>query len=567
MYVDKMLGVYVPPEVLFPEVVVSEDNIHALLKQLSLTDTLFWCARINAILSNRSLKNKEKQNELVNLFFSNDDIAVINDYLIRYQKDAERSVVFFRFQILEVAVHALAVSEDLPGDGQTFSEKDTRDRFNQCALIASELWGQRVYKYADDAGDNRKWLGCFRRAVETTRPMPSLGRVLGRSLLLFTNLINVYDNRFAQRFEEISGVSLEDYFDCCCFVLGKLSANESGFDVFDENYLQNTRYHQVWAQFVSRYSIEVCELQSKVQNGICEQESLIRILRNTPLIKTANGQVFVIDKVLFSELIKCGPLFTVARQNTNVFSAFGYAFERYINDILTRVFDSHSLILAQRYFPNLRDKIVGHNDIEIDGFLHEGHSVVLFEMKSSFLADNKISASPEELVEVLDHKYFMTEGEKNKGITQLSRIIRYITDGLWNKTPSGLAFNRNQMFYPVLVVHDELLTVPIYTEYLAAKFEESLGMVNESGVINVNGFKIAPLIVMSIEDIEDIEFSLNDMSFIELLRLYSMDVADRKISFHDYARWKNGKIKLVANESLNKVADERLKTLTSGLKI
>ncbi len=66
--------IHVPYETLFHDGPVTFDRFKQLLKTLSRTDTLFWCARLNLILANPNLNEKTKQQRVLDCFFTEQQI-------------------------------------------------------------------------------------------------------------------------------------------------------------------------------------------------------------------------------------------------------------------------------------------------------------------------------------------------------------------------------------------------------------------------------------------------------------------------------------------------------------
>jgi len=114
--------------------------------------------------------------------------------------------------------------------------------------------------------------------------------------------------------------------------------------------------------------------------------------------------------------------------------------------------------------------------------------------------------------------------------------------------------------YPVLVVHDRLLQEPLVTKFLADLLTAELGASRVSGSWQwqVDGFRFAPLTILTIDDLENLESS-HGIDFIELLRSYSADVPKRNGSLHDYiASTEKFRDELRINQTLAKAARDFL---------
>src|SRR6267142_2606929 len=75
-------------------------------------------------------------------------------------------------------------------------------------------------------------------------------------------------------------------------------------------------------------------------------------------------------------------------------------------------------------------------------------------------------------------------------------------------------FANTSVIYPVLVVHDTRLDAPALGHFLENDFRSLLGTVPP-------GKRVAPLTVMTIQDLENLERSVESFSFVKLLEDYS----------------------------------------------
>ena len=127
----------------FPGVEASEDSMGAALALLSRDDTLFMCARINALVSGYSprLSAAERQRRALGLLCSPSELAAINSYAAVHGPP----VAFFRGQLLELARQVAIHCTNNDRDGETFQDQTIRSAFVRAALIASELWSRRIY--------------------------------------------------------------------------------------------------------------------------------------------------------------------------------------------------------------------------------------------------------------------------------------------------------------------------------------------------------------------------------------------------------------------------------------
>src|ERR1700738_1829999 len=110
------------------------------------------------------------------------------------------------------------------------------------------------------------------------------------------------------------------------------------------------------------------------------------------------------------------------------------------------------------------------------------------------------------------------EGTRGKGVAQLARSIGAIIRGEW--TGEHREFAATSVIYPVLVVHDTRLDAPALGHFLENDFRALLGAVP-------SGRRVAPLTDMTIQDLENLERSVESFSFAKLLEDYSRECPDR----------------------------------------
>ncbi len=171
------LGIYVPFDEIFPHASSDFASFQSGVRQLTRTDALFWCARLNLILSNPSNRDhRRKQESAIRVFFTADEIARINAFARTHQRegyDIGHIAVFFRGQLLELMRSVCLWCEDHPDDGITFERPTVRSTFAQVALMASDLWSRRVYgdRFSLDGGRDlaqNRALGAIRGAIADT---------------------------------------------------------------------------------------------------------------------------------------------------------------------------------------------------------------------------------------------------------------------------------------------------------------------------------------------------------------------------------------------------------------
>src|SRR5713226_1704990 len=207
---------YIPLSALFPDIHNDFETFKSLLQGLSLTDTLFWCARLNLVISNPDADHIMGQEFALKQFLTADQINSINNFA-RRNGGAQKNIVFFRGQLLELVRWVVLYCHDHPGDGTTFDDPEVRQKFVQAALIASDVWAKRVFgsRLSMNGGVSvarKRALGPFRKSIEATLSAPDLSRSLGRGWTLFEDYFPRSYQPFEDAFMSSTGLSIEEYY-------------------------------------------------------------------------------------------------------------------------------------------------------------------------------------------------------------------------------------------------------------------------------------------------------------------------------------------------------------------
>lgn len=552
------IGVYVPVSEIFPNVQSDFETFKSLLHRLSRTDTLFWCARLNLVISDSSdVDHLTRQQFGLNQFLTTEEINTVNDFARRHG-GAERVKVFFRGQLLELLRWVALCCHDHPGDGTTFENPEIRRKFAQAALLASDIWAKRVFenRFSLDGGVDiarERALGAIRKSIEATSSAPDLSKSLGRGWTLFRDYFPHRYQCFEEEFRSSTGLSIKEYYICLGAMIANFMNPKTGAGIFDSNLLgESTPYRDVLQKYIALESQTVDELRDalwgQVRRDINSYEDAppydYRPLREKPILRARDGRAIILDPVFYGEKASVGPIFLLTKKKSGdkaneIFGAFGNAFESYACDILERMFPDISGVLTKRLSCNIRGTDRAGNEIEIDACLNDVTEIVLFEMKAVWIREDEILTEDyERYLQHLRKKYGATGGtlrdRKNKGVGQLARVIKILASREW--LGQNKEFSETGLIYPVLVVHDPFLAAPVYGNFLASEFKTLLTPDAElrSGELKKGQIRIAPLIVMTVEDLEDLETSIEHFGFRGLLADYSRSCPDRLMSLHSF---------------------------------
>ena len=564
MKTQNSTGVFIPVSEIFPGVQSDIETLKQLLDSLSLTDTIFWCARLNNALSIRSQKvdHISRQQFGFNQFFTESEIDLVNEF-VKKHGDPERVTIFFRGQILELMRWVVLFCKDLPGDSNTFEDIKVRKTFGTAALIASDLWARRIFgnRFSLNGGVEKareRALGTIRKSVESMSSPPDTTKILGRGWALFSEYLNRYFATFENDFLEGYGISIEQYYICLAALLTNYFnpyIEKMGPGIFDTNTLgSGTPYDKILKIFISKESQTADEIKASLWGNVVEEinetEELppydFRSLREKPIFRAKDGRAIILDPFFFCEKATIGPIFHILKLNRHkkkaneIFGAFGNAFEDYTCDTLKRMFPDISNQTPKRLECNLEIKTSLSKDVlEIDALINDVIQVVLFEIKAVLIREDVILTDDyEDYLSHLREKYSLSELCDHrisvKGIGQIARIVSEISSEAQNSLASH--FKKTKIIFPVLLVHDPLLVAPVYGKFFADEFKTILNpdSTTRDGDFMKNTIRIKPLILMTIDDLENLETSIEHFGFKELLEDYSSSCRDRLVSLHNF---------------------------------
>ena len=277
MNTQNYTGVFIPVSEIFPETKSDFRTFKRLLGGLSRTDTIFWCARLNNVLSMPSEKvdHKARQQFGLSQFLTKKEIIAVNEF-VKNHGGVQKVTIFFRGQLLELIRWVVLLCNDLPGDGTTFEDNEVRKSFAKAALIASDLWARRVFgdRFSLNGGvekARKRALGSIRKSVESMSSPPDMSKTLGRGWVLFSEYIQRHYPSFEDDFQKGYGISLEHYYICLSALLTSflnpyVEKMESG--IFETNALgRGTPFRQVIEVFISRESQTADEINASLWNN------------------------------------------------------------------------------------------------------------------------------------------------------------------------------------------------------------------------------------------------------------------------------------------------------------
>jgi hypothetical protein len=575
-----IVGIYVPISAIFSETEPTFSSFRSLLGRLSRTDVLFWCARLNSIVSGQSgLNHEQRQAFCVQQFLSRAEIGLLDRFCSKQNRPAEDVTVFFRGQILELLRWAALYCDDRHGDGTTFEDPEVRRTFAQACCLASDFWSRRVYGEALDPADGldaarRRALGPFRKGMEGSLVPGELSQSLGRGWQLFREYVPREERDFESAFESATHLSTEDYFICWTALITNYAKPGTETTIFNaDSMAQPTACPDLFERFLALESQSADDLRSSLWPSVSREAASLsesypfdyRPLRERPILKTADGRLILMDPVFSYEKCSVGPLFhALSLFNANhLFEVFGKAFERYVCDSLARAFPKVKPALVALMSTTIEDRDRNGEQYEIDACINYVTDLVLFEIKAVWGQESKLSPqSSDALLRVLRERYSVTDTSV-KGVGQLARAINALVIRQWLGPRNE--FEAVRTIFPVIVVHDRLSASPGFGTFIVDEFRKTLLPHVEGwrGELTIGDIRIFAPIVLTVGDVELLEVSIERSGFRETLVDYCRWSPDRMLPFSNFLAEISGQGRVLANRAL---AATSIEVLTRAIK-
>jgi hypothetical protein len=386
------VGLTIPLDVLSSNLKPDRQTLLEILSGLSRDDTLLMCARLNTVVSGLNAEFTNGQQRALAFICNDEEIKKIGDFAKQHGGEA-RVVPFFRGQLLELIRYVAKYCGNLPDDGNTFQDPEVRSRFVKAALIAAQLWSDRVYGTRLSDHENVevarvRTLGAFRKGVEESNAAPFIGQLLGRGVFLFLTYFPLRYPNFHDEFVTASRLTPEEFFNCTAAMSFLTISDRSGSPIFNrEGMGTRTAYRELIPKYLKMESQDPEALRQSLWTNFEQIGS--RAIRERPILSLEDGRSIIIDPTFFNEKLSVGLLFALLRnaeksKANEIFGAFGLAFEDYAIDILKRMYP-HTGTLARRFSWNIKGRDQNGRALEIDAVVNDVKQIVVFEMKAAWL--------------------------------------------------------------------------------------------------------------------------------------------------------------------------------------
>ncbi len=482
-------------------------EINTLLAQLNREEILHYLFQLLNIISKPNASIKEQKQILA-------EISPVEkkDKIIKLIVKRKNAIFFFRGQICELINKALSFGDEKYDLKKALENAENREKLFKLLLLSSEIWSNKTYEiFRKEEVEYYHYAIAFRKGIEYANPSTEYYIYLAKTIELYNEIFPVVEKDFQKIFKDSIGLSVNEYIICYAYILTFINHNsECARGLFsDKSILDLTKDKELIIKFFENNSVELDQLY-KIKN-------ISEMLLNYPIIKI-NNDFLIGDYINLLNVMIDGPIFKLKGDRATWLSKYGSVIESYIIKILERIYP-HSDIIQNR----LHKKVIYNCEkrkYEIDSAILNPESIIFIEMKQSFL--NKEANDVEDPVKYLNQlneKYGISkngENDKIKGIGQIKRHIDKYIEGFITELPVM------KKIYPVLIVNDSLITSSLTNKYISKEFNDLFQdkILLKDNSIKLNDYRIYPLVIMSVKELEMMEISINKYGLEVILNGY-----------------------------------------------
>lgn len=274
-----------------------------------------------------------------------------------------------------------------------------------------------------------------------------------------------------------------------------------------------------------------------------------------PLARMEDGRIFCLDMGFLGDRMSSGVFWAIhdavkSADREGFRAQWALAFQDYVEAILRRMYPERFGVLK------VRPKKANGDELT-DAILFSGGTLIMVETKGSLLtAEAKQSGLSQIVLRDLEAKFV------SRGVDQLAREIRTICELRMKKDLDGIGVEagKTREIIPVLIVLDPALETPFVSWHLHQKFLRALERTENRARVTVR-----PLILLTAEDLEDIEANRGIGGIFEMLGRKAREDPDQGKSFGVFASeriWPGGK---ESNEHIREDFERLFKSVALSL--
>lgn len=513
---------------------ISKDDLVKMLefrlKRLNRIETLRFCAHINLFIANPDHPRQSLSQQLpfLKMFLTDRDLKIIKPHTQPMtNKDGYRAerAFFHREQMLELMRYVSVHCPDSAKYNNLTQNNRSKRMFWEATLIVSDLLLDKIYSKVNlnEPTDTRRksFLEPIRHSARYGSKAMDPIRAFGRGARIFFECLPHKCPEFISTFEKTTKLSLNEYFAFLFFVVGHFWKIPVEQESHRRHFISMNTFSQypdldtAFKRYIELESQTADNMARSLRADPCSLENKFRTLRQKPILRLDDTNAIVLDPAFYIEKATTGPLFAIPEQIGHLLTSFGFAFEKYVQNILQIMYpepDNTQCRLITNQELGSKRKRQG----ELDACLIDGKNLLLFEVKARWIKDDKIvEPNYEDYLHELRNKY-------GEGAKQLAKAITSLISG--QGAIEGHDIKNIQRIYPILIVLDSSLGLLGNTWFFELEFSKELesdGLLpGTNRIMTKLDREIAPLTLMPIDVLEDLEASVRNFSLTNLLRDY-----------------------------------------------
>lgn len=498
------------------------DMLKFRLGQLNRIESLRFCAHLNLFIADAYHPRQFLVDQMPLLrMFLNDRVFTRTEKYVRNPN----FTFFHREQLLELMRHASLHCPDSAMYSSPAQNNRSKKAFLEAALLVSEILLDQIYGNVrpDEPADvvRRSTLEPLRHSARYGSKAMDPIRAFGRGAMMFLEYLPEECSDFLSEFEEATGLSLKEYYAC----LFLLTAHYLGIPVEQGSHQRHLvpmnmfrkypRVDSIFRKYIALESQTADDMRKSLWEEGRPSENRFRSLRQKPILRLSDASAIVLDPAFHTEKATVGPLFAVPQKVGCLLMHFGSAFEKYAQGILRNMYpkagDAQRRLILNQELGSRRTRLG-----ELDACLIDGDHLFLFEMKGRWIKEAKIvEPNYEDYLNELRRKY-------GEAAQQLAEAVTHLITG--QAEIEGHDIRSTRRLYPILLAYDSSLSVPGNTWFFESEFREALQpsdlLPGSYRIMTKEPWEVAPLTLITIDVLEDLEASVKNFSLADLLRDY-----------------------------------------------
>ena len=488
-------------------------KIIELLEEISFNEAIYYCCKINTLLTNVQYVNYETG--------ITDLIGIAKDH--PYWEYYSTNVSNVHNKLQTYALMPYILSYCIKNDAISFHKHpQLRMNFLKALILAGDEWILNAFENDYDYLSDEEIALTAHKEGQILCGSKDFIDSFAYSIKMYLEYIKVDWPDFNDLFIKTYGITPKEFISGCLFILVNL-INKTGLNILPVVGEYDNAH--IVKNLLDIKSIDI----EKLKNF---KGDIRKLFLNTPIISDFYDGIEVctiFDPVKYFESIEAGFIFDISKKCSlrvqTIIGYFGKAFERYVTDKLNGIHNK-----------NQQEKFITETElIEIlnvqmekvaDGYIDFCKTGIVIEIKSNFVNDNSLD-NAETYTKCLEENY-------RNACKQIVSTIERI------EASKDSMFNEDQRIIPLLIVRDNLLCTINSQQLIVRMFSKIM----RSEKLSIEAL---PLIIMTSEEFERL-IGNEHVDWLSFLMKYDEVDKYRQSSLYSFMRHHNRVFDIVRNK-------------------